>query len=59
MEGLGFLGLAIDEERNEQEGGDREIGQAGSPARILVIPAREDLEMAANVRSALAAGNHR
>ena len=50
---LGFLGLEIDPSRNDAGTGDREIGVAGSPARILVILAREDLEMAANVRSVL------
>ena len=53
VEGLGFLGLTLDRSRNEHGIGDREIGAAGGPVRVLVITAREDLEMAANVRSAL------
>lgn len=53
VEGLDFLGLAIDRALNEGGTDDREIGRAGSPVRVLVILAREDLEMAANVRSAL------
>lgn len=55
--GLEFLGLTIDTERNEHGSGDREIGAPGSPVRVLVILAREDLEMAANVRSVLGPGS--
>ena len=54
LDGLGFLGLAIDRERNDGGSGDREIGAVASPARVLVVHAREDLEMAASVRTALA-----
>jgi acetate kinase len=54
IEQLGFLGLTVDADRNERAAGDREIGVAGSPVRVLVIVAREDLEMARQVRSALA-----
>lgn len=54
VEGLGFLGLELDATANATGDGDRAISTAGSPARILVIEAREDLEMAANVRTAVA-----
>jgi acetate kinase len=55
VEGLGFLGLAIDAAGNEAAAGagDREISASGSVARTFVVEAREDLEMAANVRSVL------
>lgn len=53
VEGLDFLGLALAPARNEHGSGDREISPAGSAVRVLVIVAREDLEMAANVRAAL------
>ncbi len=53
VEGLGFLGLEVDPAANATGDGDRAISTTGSPARILVIEAREDLEMAANVRTAL------
>ncbi|MBI2781365.1 MAG: acetate/propionate family kinase [Chloroflexi bacterium] len=53
VEGLDFLGVAVDQERNATGTGDREIGVVGGAARVLVVLAREDLEMAANVRSAL------
>ena len=53
VEGLDFLGLALDPARNARGTGDREIGLPGGAVRVLVILAREDLEMAANVRSAM------
>jgi acetate kinase len=55
VEGLAFLGLAIDRPRNESadRAVDREIGASASVVRTFVIRAREDLEMAANVRSVL------
>jgi acetate kinase len=61
--GLGFLGVRLDAGRNatgaEDAGGpaDREIGQAGAPVRSFVIAAREDLQIAAQVRAVLATGN--
>jgi acetate kinase len=55
MAGLGFLGVRGDAARNEGGHGDREIGAAGAPVRSLVISAREDLEIARQVRSALGA----
>ena len=53
VDGLGFLGLAIDPERDARSTDDREIGLAGSPVRVLVVASREDLEIARQVRSVL------
>jgi len=53
VDGLGFLGLAIDAERDVRTTEDREIGLAASPVRILVVASREDLEIARQVRSVL------
>jgi acetate kinase len=53
MAGLGFLGIAEDPARNADGSGDREIGAPGSPARALVVAAREDLEVARQVRATL------
>ncbi len=53
MDGLGFLGVNGDPARNESGGGDREIGAAGAPVRALVISAREDIEIARQVRALL------
>lgn len=53
LDRLGFLGLAIDEERNRAPGGDADLSAAGAPAATLVLAAREDLEIAGQVRSVL------
>ena len=58
--GLGFLGVRLDESRNalgkDARGGadDWDIGADGAPVRAFVIAAREDKEIAAEVRSILA-----
>ena len=53
MEGLEFLGVRPDAARNDAGTGDREIGSPDAPVRSLVISAREDLEIARQVRSVL------
>jgi acetate kinase len=52
-DGLGFLGVAIDPARNESGPDDREIGADGARVRTLVVAAREDVEIAREVRSVL------
>jgi acetate kinase len=52
---LAFLGVAVDPEANSTVDVDTEITAPGAPVRTLVIDAREDLEIAAGVRRALAA----
>jgi acetate kinase len=49
--GLGFLGVALDEPRNAAASSDADIGAPGAPVRAVVIEAREDLEMARQVRT--------
>jgi acetate kinase len=51
--GLAFLGLAIDGIRNAQAEGDVEITADGANVPTLVIRAREDLEIARQVRDVL------
>jgi acetate kinase len=51
--GLAFLGVAVDPALNEAGSGDFEISAAGAAARTVVIRAREDLEIASQVRSLL------
>jgi acetate kinase len=56
LDGLSFLGLTVDRERNRAAAGDREISSAGAPAKVLVIAAREELEIARQTRAALGHG---
>ena len=51
--GLGFLGVAIDGQRNAAARGDADVGERGSDASVLVIAAREDLEIARQARELL------
>jgi acetate kinase len=51
--GLGFLGIALDPDRNAAAEPDAEIGAAGAPVRAVVLRAREDLEIAHEVRDVL------
>jgi acetate kinase len=52
--GLEFLGASVDDGLNSTGGaGDREITSAGARARVLVIGAREDLEIARQARAVL------
>jgi acetate kinase len=52
--GLAFLGVGVDPSRNESVSGeDAEIGADGCDVRTLVIAAREDLEIARQVRAVL------
>ena len=51
--GLGFLGVELDEEANAHATADAEIGAPDAPARALVVTAREDLEVARQVRDLL------
>ena len=56
--GLAFLGVAVDESRNTLDKADRggedwEITAPGAAVRTFVIAAREDRQIAAEVRAAL------
>jgi len=53
--GLGFLGVELAADANEQDGPDRQISPPGAEVRAAVISAREDLEIARQTRAALAA----
>jgi acetate kinase len=54
--GLGFLGVAIDESRNAAATADADISATPAAVHTLVITAREDVEIARQVREALDAG---
>lgn len=49
-DGLEFLGLRLDRQRNADCRPDADIAAAGSPARILVLNSREDLMIAREAR---------
>ncbi len=51
--GLALLGIALDEERNAAGSGDGDIGTPGAQVRTLVVRAREDLQIAREVRGLL------
>jgi acetate kinase len=51
--GLAFLGVDLDHACNQAADSDAEIGADSASARTLVITAREDLEIARQVRSVL------
>jgi len=53
-EPFGFLGIALDLVRNDALDGEGEITGAAARARVFVVTAREDLEIARQVRSVLA-----
>jgi len=50
-EGLEFLGVGVDAARNAEPELDAEIGSG--PVRVLVVAAREDLQIARGVRAVL------
>jgi acetate kinase len=48
--GLGFLGVRLDETANAAPRGDRLVSPLGATTAVLVVHAREDLEIARQVR---------
>jgi acetate kinase len=53
--GLAFLGVGIDANRNAAVDGDADVSTAAAAVRCLVVRAREDLEVARQVRGVLGA----
>jgi acetate kinase len=53
-ERLGFLGVAIDPDRNRTTTGDGDITAAATTVRTVVVTAREDLQIAGEARQLLA-----
>jgi acetate kinase len=51
--GLGFLGIRLDEPRNRQAEGDADISAQGASVRTTVVPAREEIQMAREIRDLL------
>jgi acetate kinase len=55
-DGLGFMGVGVDESNNGARTGDFEVTAAGARVRAFVVTAREDIEIARQTRRALGAG---
>jgi acetate kinase len=55
--GLVFLGLEIGDKLNASVDGDTDISAPGAPVTTLVVKAREDVEVAREVRRILGAGH--
>ena len=51
-EGLSFIGLAVEDQLNAGAG-DRQISPSDGAVPVLVIAAREDLQIAREVRATL------
>jgi acetate kinase len=52
-EGLGFLGVDIDPEADRRVAPDADVTAPGGAVRVLVVAAREDVEIARGVRAVL------
>jgi len=55
-EGLGFLGVRVDAEANEAAGPDAVVSPPGAAVPVVVVAAREDVEIARGVRRLLGHG---
>ena len=55
LRGLSFLGARLDARANDTAQPDADVAAPDSPVRILVVAAREDLEIARQVRTAVRA----
>jgi acetate kinase len=53
VDGLGFLGVALDPNLNAAADGDAVVGISGGSVGSVVVTAREDIEVARQVRAAL------
>jgi acetate kinase len=50
---LAYLGVAVDTAKNDAADADADVSATGSATRVVVVAAREDLEIARLVRSVL------
>jgi acetate kinase len=53
VDGLAFLGVAVDAPRNEDADGDAVVGITAGSVGVVVVTAREDIEIARQVRACL------
>jgi acetate kinase len=54
-DGLGFLGVEVDHALNEAATGDGDVSAYGAKVRSLIVNAREDVEIARQVRGVISA----
>jgi acetate kinase len=54
-EGLAFLGVRVDQERNRNTTADGRVSTDGSPVGVVVVTSREDVEIATQTRRVLRA----
>ena len=58
-QGLGFLGVTVDHDANRaEEAADRAISPADAAVRVYVVPAREEVEIAREVRETVGGQAH-
>ncbi|GLU49897.1 acetate/propionate family kinase [Nocardiopsis ansamitocini] len=55
LDGLGFLGARLDRTANDAARGDAEVTGSGSRVRVLVLTAREEVQVAEETRTTLRA----
>ena len=53
VEALSFLGVAMEAQANDRAFGDADVSASGAPGRVVVVTAREDLQIARLVRATL------
>ena len=51
LEGLEFMGITCDEEKNNTRGEERIISKDGAPVTVMVIPTNEELMIAQDTLS--------
>ena len=51
LEGLEFMGITCDEEKNDTRGEERIISKDGAPVTVMVIPTNEELMIAQDTLS--------
>ena len=51
LEGLEFMGITCDEEKNDVRGEERIISKDGAPVTVMVIPTNEELMIAQDTLS--------
>jgi acetate kinase len=56
-EAAGFLGISIDSQLNAEASGDSRLSPPQATCPVLLVQAREDIEIAAQVRTTLSRGN--